>query len=145
MLGFDVGTVITATSAKTVVKASKLCNPYIDFKLIEVKCGNADSFSTAQTPPEDVHHPETTIALVQVGNNFGIDDSITPLFSSTNPCNAHSVSIPMDSVIFYPLSSQTLYSVKFKLLSLSSQIVKVDTSLPVVFHIILRKADHNFM
>jgi hypothetical protein len=146
LLGFELDTEILAASTGTLSKASRLCDPYADFKLITVKCANASPLSTAQMRSEEEIHPETSLDMVQVVGNFGIDDVATTLaLSNTSPCSLFTVSIPMESVVFYPLSSQTLYSVKCKLVSLSDQLLRVDAGLPVVIEIILRKSDHPFM
>ena len=145
LLGYDVDTTIVGSNpAQRPLKAGKLCDPYADFKLIDVKCNMADGFSTGQVSAGENTYPGTTVALIQVSGNYPIDDS-APVLSAKNPAGLYTVSIPMEGVVFYPISSQTLFSVNFKLLSLSRQLLKVDAGLPVVFHIILRKADHNFV
>jgi hypothetical protein len=143
LLGFDAQTVISGGDPQK--KGSRLPDPYADFKLIEVKSSNADAFSTAQMPPESNYHPETTVALLQICGNNPMDDIVSTPFSNSRPVSLYSVSIPMESVVFYPLSAQALYTVKFKLLSQSGQVLKVDSSLPVVLHVILRKGDHTFV
>ena len=141
LLGFDPNTLARPVALTT---AKRLCNPYADFKFLEVKCSNAEPLSTAQAPPENVKYADTSIGFVQVSSNRGIDD-VAPSLTDTCPCSVHTVSIPMENVVFYPLSAQNLFTVYFKLLSQSSQLVKVDTALPVVFRIILRKIDHSFV
>ena len=152
LLGFDVNTSIFAANPPApAVKASRGCDPFVDFKLIDIKCSDADGFSTSQMPSQNesdqLHHPETSIGLVQICGNYPIDDySVlsTPSTSKTS-ANLYSVSIPFESVVFYPISAQTLHSVNIKLFSLSGRLISVDTSLPVVLQIILRKADHHFV
>ena len=151
LLGFNVNTTIAGQNpALAPVRASKSCDPYADFKLIEIKCGNVDGFTTSQSQAPDSllsDYPETTVALFQVSRNYPVDDSMIVVTPTTgaDPSAQHTISIPMESVVFYPMSAQTVYSLNFKLLSLSSQLLKVDTSLPVVLHIILRKANHSFV
>ena len=146
VLGFEANTVARGSPAGASANATKLCDPYADFKIITVKSSNADAYSTSQViPNESQENPETTLAVVQVGSNYGIDHGSTLAIADSIPTSVHTVSIPMEGVVFYPLASQTLSSVKFKLFSQSSQLVKVDASLPVVIKAILRKSDHTFV
>ena len=136
LLGFTTnGTIYATDPPSPPVKATKFCDPFADFKLIDVKCGNADGFSTSQQESEQVEeHSETSIACVQICGNFPLDDSTgsAPVFLPTYAVSLYTVSIPSESVVFYPISAQTLRSVNIKLLSQSSQVLKVDTSQPVV-------------
>ena len=93
------------------VKAEKQCDPLADFKMLDVKCGNVDAFSTAQTKTESAH-PETSLTLVQVSSNYpvGVNTAASSSLSNANASSLHTVSIPMESVIFYQISSQTLQS-----------------------------------
>jgi hypothetical protein len=146
VLGFDIDTIINGSSKGILARASRLLDPYADFKLINVKCGSADPLSTTQTPSGMEIHPETSLGVVQLVSNSGIDDQgVVPVLSDESACSLFTASIPMESVVFYPLSSQNLYSVKLKLVSLSDQLVHVDASLPVVFYVILRKSDYSFI
>lgn len=145
LLGFDVGNPIVGTSTGTLSQAPRSYDPYAGFKLVEVKSSNADGFTTAQVPTENEEYPETSLGFLQVVSNFGIDYGGEKGLSDITPCTLHTVSIPMEDVVFYPLASQALHSLNFKLISLSSQLLKVDASVPVVLHVILRKSDHSFI
>lgn len=146
LLGFEYHTVCRGSpTTGRLYKATMLPDPLADFKLINVKCANAEPLSTNQMRGEKQVHPETCINTVQVVSNFGIDDNNIIVPTESTPCSLFTVTIPTEGVIFYPLASQTLYSLKFKLSSLSDQLLKVDPSLPVVVSVILRKSDYSFI
>ena len=147
LLGFNFETTIYGTTPPSApAKAIKFCDPYADFKLIDVKCSNADGFSTSQAQPADEPYPEPSLALVQICGNYPVDEkSVAPSFLANYPVGLYTVTIPIESVVFYPISAQTLFSVNIKLLSQSSQLLQIDTSQPIVLNVILRKADHSFV